>query len=418
MQKDTLDKIWGYSVFSLENLLRLVVLSSLAFYLSFYHYIKILLESSMLVSVPLLLLKWRSLPSMAKDSLPVLLLLLVYPLGFLLAYDQHGTPLDWRYYNQAWRAVVPVFLLFIALETHKKTVLNRQWTITALATGLLIAFALAVAEWFSQSDIRVTLGTNLILVFAATVSVAAIFLLASVTLKPTPRWLLMVAIPVVFAAFATIILSNSRGPLLALLVGVAVLFLFFPVNRNYRTVALAGLIAVMLVTFLHKPSQQRIAEGLHQTQAYFTAEKIRPDPVSLRLEMIRASLHEIMLNPLKIRGTQPLKNLFSEEVNDQLRLPAAGRFDHTHNDFIQAWLARGPLGFIGLLIILSTPLLLTRKNKAARIISLILMFNAVILGMTNTNFTSAFFLKFYIFVAFVLAMSITPSRDPETEPTQ
>lgn len=415
----SLDTLWSLVVRNLEHLLRLVILASLTFYLSFYHSIKVLLESSLLVSIPLLLLKWRSLPAILKEYLPVLILLLIYPLGFLLAYEQHQTSLDWRYYNQAWRAIVPVFLLFIALKpakvTEPSTELKITWVAPAVATGLGITFVSAVMEWLSQTDGRVSLGTNLILVFAATVSCAAIFLMAKITLRPVPLWVTVTSMLAAVMAFAVITLSNSRGPLLALVLSCVFFFLFFPVGRHYRHIVLVSLIAIVIAIFLHTPSQQRISEGVMQAQAYFSEETIQADSISLRLEMIKASVHEIWLDPLKVRGTQPLNDLLSQEVKHNLLLPQAGEFEHTHNDFLQSWLARGPIGFIGFILVLCSPLLLSWKDRTSRLVGLIVVFNAAILSMTNANFSSAFFLKFYLLITFTLAMTSEKVWRPESE---
>ncbi|MFA7504334.1 MAG: O-antigen ligase family protein [Burkholderiaceae bacterium] len=195
--------------------------------------------------------------------------------------------------------------------------------------------------------------------FAYVVGTLLLVTLAGLRLPPgerPPRALLLAG---ALGALVALVLANTRGAWLAVLVPLGVWLLAsraLPVRGRVLAATASVLLVAGLVATPGSPVRDRIELGLQQYEAYTPGHVIAGDSVAERLEMWRASL--VMADAHPWIGIGPGR--FNEGLGEMIaagEAPASlSTQGHPHSEYLEALATGGVVGLIALLAALLGPL--------------------------------------------------------------
>ncbi|ELP5729709.1 O-antigen ligase family protein [Vibrio vulnificus] len=210
-------------------------------------------------------------------------------------------------------------------------------------------------------------------------------------------------------SLSAILVSETRGSLLALLSGSILIILMHLKEQKIRfKTVLSAIIVVLSVGFILKDSIL--------SRYYLTMEEIRnisdgnlDTSIGFRFQLWESALH----TPISLLGLGDKHIAFREALyNENIISQSAVYWDHYHNQFISSLYIHGIIGLIGLLFILITPLILLRNNKNKEVLfSLIPVY--FITSLTDIPFNQSISLGFYL--AMVLIALASNSKEFATK---
>ena len=265
---------------------------------------------------------------------------------------------DWGELHNPSRFVL-VLPMAVAVAVLKPSC--RPYFAVAAMAGLLGA---AVAVWEvlitgQVGPLDAHLGFTNRNKFAYVVGTLLLISLAGLRLpadmRPPRAWLLAGAL----GALVALVLANTRGAWLAILVPLGVWMLAsraLPVRSRVLAAAASVLLVAGLVATPGSPVRDRLEHGVLQYEQYTPGHVLAGDSVAERLEMWRASMAMAESRPWI--GIGPGR--FNAGLNEMI---AAGEVadsvsaqGHPHNEYLEAAATGGVVGLVALLAALLGPL--------------------------------------------------------------
>lgn len=230
--------------------------------------------------------------------------------------------------------------------------------LVALASAM-ITFTL---QWASITDGRLThslltsISTNPIntAVFFGVASLIAVHF-SRVTERPLHKWLLLMAF---FLFFVLIILTKSRGPIVALIITLPLMFMFIKGRSrtiDYLIIGVTLIFIIILSIMFFESIDQRMGQP------------------NYRLEIWSAAFDEFQKNIIFGTGLN---------FDDRITLSSGLSFTHSHNSFIQFFVTGGIVGgsiFIGIIMYVFT-IAIRSKNSLIKLCFLWLLFGCICLA--------------------------------------
>lgn len=253
--------------------------------------------------------------------------------------------------------------------------------------GATTATIAGVAEWQFASGARVGLGNNPIH-YGGIVAVVGFLSLGG--LYATTRWWRLLFLLGPLAGLGAVLLSGSRGPMLAwaTMAVVSLPFVLWSLRRDFRAVLvlvlLAGIAAAGLLTSGHG---NRALVGLTMLAQSGGAEAILgTDPA--RTALYATAWHAFLSSPLVGHGYGQLIPMVMAEFPTMTKLET---LENLHSDLPNFAAMAGGLGVLSYLLLIAAPLLLLRAEAVRRQPALafgvaILTVGYVTLGLTNLMF--------------------------------
>lgn len=376
----------------------LMLLSSIALHATLYQISKIILEASILLTTPLFILTLMQNKITVKDYLRISVLI-VFLISYIATYLLSGSPTDYRHLLEGSTIITPLALLYFSLKYNNAVLLNRKSVTKTISLSIFLAFIFAVFKYIEAPELRYTIGTNLILIYAGTIALLCIFLLSLQQGKETfSNHSLLFFILGCFI----IMYSGSRGAIISLIL---ITLFILAIKLGYRSVKFViGIITILciMISFL-EPIQKRFIAGSEQIKDILFDEDLKPNSISVRYDMYASAIRELTNDPITNRGSFSLEETFSEVTKDKINFETTLRFDHVHNDILHAWLTRGLLGLVSVMLILASPFLFITGERY-RLTAIALTSTALLLGLTDSLLIHAFFLKIYVSLIITLGI--------------
>ncbi|MGR5064562.1 O-antigen ligase family protein [Photobacterium sp. DNB22_13_2] len=270
---------------------------------------------------------------------------------------------------------------------------NLTWTVS----GSLILFLLI--QYYSDVLLFRT-GWSINPIRIGTVSAFLVNANLYLALSESNKKLKLISLGFAVIAFFPLLLSFSRGPLLAFTAGLMVLS--FRVI-NIKSIALKHvftsiLILVSITITLKEPIQHRVKTTVWEVKQ-INSDKMDTS-IGLRLQMWKAGLEIIHSNWLLGVGNNGQLEIKSQMVKDKFITPKAANFAHFHNQWIDDLAKYGIFGLIGTMSLILYPLFAPNKENKTLILVLITIYLTVCL--TDVPLERSHPLIFYIFSTFLL----------------
>lgn len=253
--------------------------------------------------------------------------------------------------------------------------------------GAITAAIAGIVEWQVTSEVRVGLGNNPIH-YGGIVAVVGFLSLAG--LHATTRWWRLLFLLGPLTGLGAVLLSGSRGPLLAwaAMALASLPFVVWWLRRDIRAMLILALLVGVIAAGLLTSSQgNRALAGLVTlaqsggVQAVFGAD-------AARTALYTSAWHAFLSSPLVGHGYGQLIPMVMAEFPTRTTLAT---LENLHSDLPNFAAMAGSLGVLSYLLLIAAPLLLLGSDAARRQPALvfgvvILTVGYVVLGLTNLMF--------------------------------
>ncbi len=199
---------------------------------------------------------------------------------------------------------------------------------------------------------------------------------------------------------SVVLLSQSRGPWLALIIGLLALF-FLMIKRkkiSYKVMIILLLGGGAMLAFFQKPIEQRIEQTLWEVQKV-SSDNLNTS-IGLRLQMWKSAF--IIIEQHWLTGVGNNSTAIKQELaNKGIITDTAATFRHFHNQYINDLAKYGILGLILTLSLVIYPLIKGRRHLSYPLI-LLLISVYMVAALTNMPFRNSHPLGFYLISLYLL----------------
>ncbi|WP_419812061.1 O-antigen ligase family protein [Bacterioplanoides sp.] len=396
-----------------KNVIKIYILTTVALYIPFYHVAKVFFEASLLILLPYLILNHKRQDQGQKEFLVFLATIAFYCISFLVAYTLKKSDMDIAYAINIIRIAVPLTIIYYA-ATISSPISIRELILT-LSISLILTFTMIVSPWYeSNFSGRITLGTNLLLIYGT--ALAATIILISTTLlmanRESKRYFILPAIALVLGILA-LLASNAKGAILATIAMLTLIsFTQVKTPRSFLTILI--LISIILISaYSHKHTRVQLIDAYQQVENYFSPGRTTVSgSQGDRLEMWRGALTKISDSPFAINGNMKLIDSFQQEIKGGNISYKIGNFKHVHNDYLQSWMSRGPIGFISLILMMIIPIMII-QNKSLKMMAFSFVGIYSLTSITSVPFLHVYSLRYYCLVVTLILISDKQLKDKE-----
>lgn len=308
---------------------------------------------------------------------------------------------------------------------------KQQAIYASFATGLIIAFIIMLNEQISGFDRGDYAGFHLNPLMIAIVAVVA-FLLPNIHANNI-RLRILTYTGLCLGA-ATVIMSDSKGPVLALLV-VALVFLCIPSGLNHSAnkkttsskkysrliglVLLAGIVITSIGTnsilFSRiSMSAQNLISHLEQPNS-----KTQESSTAIRLELWKGSLVLLSEKPIFGYGTLQAQKRMGELYDEGYlaKYMNSNTKTHFHSMYFQALGNRGIFGLLTVIILLLIPGYILLKNKSINptysVSGLLVIISYIITGIADVPLSSSTSSATYFILIVLCVSQVSDYKDKE-----
>ncbi len=289
--------------------------------------------------------------------------------------------------------------------------------ITAIISCSIMAGA-GIIDYFSagSSGFRTAGFLNLPIIYASCMVLMTCWLAALLLSSITQRnWLIAsLCLIAVIAGFASVLFTGSRGPIISM--GIILLVLIAhnlisnsSVIQKISTITLILIVSTLSLSLFPQSKldniKSRFQIGVQNATSALGSERREPNSTGIRLDMWEASLVAISDHPLTGIGPGTHTTYFPMlEQSGRININTAPlvRFDHMHNDYIQAWLSMGVIfGTLSFAFILCFLVLFASKakNTYRSLAGISVCSSFILCGLTDVPAHNAASLTLFLIIA-------------------
>lgn len=243
----------------------------------------------------------------------------------------------------------------------RKSELNCGYAFYGILAGAIASFGIAYYQ-ISYLDVDRAYGAVKIISFGGISTTLGLMCLAIALLGKTWWFRLLFLAGFVLGCTGSL-LSESRGPWIALLTGLLTLGVVNPMSWSVKLRIATGLLALLVLvsSYTIPIVKNRVDLTVTNINSYFS-NNIVDSPVAFRLETWRGSIIAFTENPVLGIGEGNFSKKMKQLAAQGRVHPVVLRFNHTHNEFISAALYRGIPGLLSVLLLFVVPLIYFIKS--------------------------------------------------------
>jgi O-antigen ligase len=385
-----------------------------------YHIAKGLIHLAVLLSTIniVLAIKNKSINNLSIDNpriLSLALLLLLSSTISAIYYMLYNNPVAERLFSNTFYITLSFSIIIPSIKVNKAD--GNILLYSAIASCIFSAFA-GIIDYIShgQSGYRTAGSINAPIIYAASMVLITTWINVELFRSLLKKnWIAsMLCLFGLCVGFVSIVLSGSRGPILAsILIFIALLVHFFtkiPSNNKKTPFILIciGLLLLAILSAFNSPVfdtiKNRFEHGVVNVATGFQEGKRQATSAGLRLDMWEASLVTIYDHPFTGIGAGNHAQYFSilnQEKRIDININLLMRYNHLHNDVMQAWVSMGIIfGTLFLLYILYLTIFFAyqMKHKESSIIGLFVCIAFILCGLTDVPAHSAVSLTLFLLI--------------------
>lgn len=420
------------------NLQRMIFYSLMLSLISYglnYHIGKAFIHIATLFSVLniVLAIKNKSLKklSIQQSTLITVSLLMASAAVTLIYYLLFDNHMSERHFSNMFYPTIFFAIILPSIKIEKND--NKIILISVVISSLIMAGSGILDYYFSQSSDHRTSGfLNLPIIYASCVVImtswTSVYFFKALSKK---EWLMAsITFFVLSSGITAIVFTGSRGPIIVNVIILIALFVNFlnsiPSKKQKISYSLF-ILSIFTIIALSIPQskldnlQDRFQKGIDNLSTGFEKGKRPITSTGIRLDMWEASLVAISDHPLTGIGPGSHVDYFPIlerdkrlDVNTDLII----KFDHMHNDFIQAWLSMGlvfgtlSLAFILYLLVF---FLCLSKEKDVSIIGVCICSSFLLCGLTDVPAHNAASLSLYLLISCLLVATVQTTQKEKSQ---
>lgn len=165
-----------------------------------------------------------------------------------------------------------------------------------------------------------------------------------------------------------VVFSQARLAQLTIVGGFLVLLFLLVKSMKVKLIGIAVLIAIIILSFQIKSIQERVVLGGQEVSRYFNSpndvnNKIRNSSIGLRLELWRTAQYVFNDKPFLGIGSGGYPRYIKKYIDKGLVSDYVANVNQAHNSFFEAFISKGFIGLLLLLLIFYYPVYLAWKYK-------------------------------------------------------
>ena len=312
---------------------------------------------------------------------------------------------------------IPLILLFSQFPLKIKTILYAI-PLGAIVTGsvaLFQKFYLGYPKPFIEV-MRIQAG-NIAISLATLTLVIAIYFVIQKKYKSA-----LFSFIGVLLAMSTSALSGARGGWIGLPVVLLTILVLYRQQINKKIIfSIVAVIGIALTTLITNPKfgiEQRYNAAKSDITLYFEKNN-KVTSLGARFDMWENALVAIKEAPIFGHGSKGYELFKDQQIKSKKMAKSTLQFNSLHNQYLESWVKRGFIGFVGLVLITLMPLIYFVKQLNSQGLEIKCI---AILGITHIlshlfYFTSQSFLAhnsgsiFYLFVVILFYSLIRNSKE-------
>ena len=397
-----------------------------------YHIAKGLIHLTVILSIIniALAIKNQSIDNLSIDKpgvLSITLLLLLSSIITAIYYFVYNNPIAERLFSNTFFITLSFSIIIPSIKVNKAD--RGILLYVAIISSIILAFS-GIIDYISHShpNHRTAGFINAPIIYATCMSLIIAWInvnLFSFLLKR--NWIISTACFVCLAVgFISLFLTGSRGPILASILIFLILLLYFSIkiysnNKKLFLILIIICTSLLIAVSASKSSfldhlKNRFENGIINVSTGFQGEKREPTSAGLRLDMWEASLITIYDHPLTGIGAGNQAKYFTildKENRININTKQIIKYNHMHNDIIQAWISMGVIfGTLFLLYILYLTLFFANKVKYQKssAIGLFVCIAFILCGLTDVPAHSAVSLTLFLLITSLNMSYINSSK--------
>ena len=318
-----------------------------------YSYVPMMLGGISVIYLLLYLFKFKQKWTLDKEDKGIIFAFLLYFATFVMSAVVHGD--GFREIDNPSRILlfIPLILLFTQFPLKPQFIFHAI-PIGATVTGLLAIYQKFVLGWprtfpeiirIQAGDISITLGY---------LSIAILFY--SVLTK-NHKLSTICLLGIILGLLASA-LSMARGGWIALpAVVLSILFWYRHYLNKKLILSIIGIFAILSTILISVPKfgvMQRY-QAAERDIIQYTQKNNKSTSLGARFDMWENAITGIKQNPILGWGSKGYIELKKQQVAQKNMAKSTLKFNDAHNQYIDAWVKRGLVGLIGLLLIIFVP---------------------------------------------------------------
>lgn len=263
-------------------------------------------------------------------------------------------------------SLLHLFAFFILLTAYFRKESNRQLLIIVSASVSSIIGVFAITQWITADSISIDTRVDVFLgnpVFLGTYALLHVWITGLLLIRREQSFPLIIVWIILLLNISTVVLTGTRGALLALLGGAGISFfiyliktpLFSPKQKILGACVVGSMIIIGVIGIVHYRQQFEEVPMLGRL-LLLSPETITEQP---RYFMWKAALLGVREHPLLGWGQENFGQVYQKHYDPQARdrkNVARGEFwsDRVHNMYLEWLVSAGIIGFLGYVFFFSS----------------------------------------------------------------
>lgn len=338
----------------------------------------------------------------AQDKILIAALLIYFAIGVATNLVHHLPSNSYDNFSRFLLAI-PVLLLLLRFPV------SPVFLWSGIVFGAIGAALVAIMDFYVHGELRAT-GHNNAIQFGDIAMLFACLLLAGFSwAKQHSRLMIIIFVLGAASGIFASLLSGARGGWLALPFALGLFYIAnnFHKNTKQSFVFVAALVCLVAVVYQFQQSgflQMRIQEAMSDLQQYTQVQNANTS-LGIRFTLWHTGLNLFAQHPLVGWGSVANYVSITGDSSDIFQ-----RFNHFHNEFLDAMVKRGLVGGLALLMIYGLPAFVFYRQlqqcaaqvKPLALAGLMLVLATLIFGLTQSFFSHSSGVMVYVFMLVIL----------------
>lgn len=354
-----------------------------------YSYVPMMLGGISVIYLLLYLFKFKQKWTLDKEDKGIIYAFLLYFATFVMSAVVHGD--GFREIDNPSRILlfIPLILLFTQFPLKPQFIFHAI-PIGATVTGLLAMyqkFVLGATKAFTDITHHIQSGN-----ISVTLSILSIVVGIYWFIKKDYKFVVLCIIGALLGLLSSAI-SGARGGWVGLPIVVLAILFFYRQHLNKKLLATSLAAFIVLVTVIASIPKFGVIQRYQAAERdiiQYTQKNNKSTSLGARFDMWENAIAGIKQNPILGWGSKGYIELKKQQVAQKNMAKSTLKFNDAHNQYIDAWVKRGLVGLIGLLLIIFVPF----RAFLRQINALTLETKCIaILGVTHILSTMFYFLS-------------------------
>ncbi len=171
-----------------------------------------------------------------------------------------------------------------------------------------------------------------------------------------------------FMGLFVVVFSQARLAQLTIIGGFIVVLLLLIKSTKVKLIGLIILVCIIALGVQFKTIQERVLLGSQEIKSYFNSindvnSETRNTSIGLRLELWRTAQYVFKDKPILGIGSGGYPKYIKKYIDDGLVSKYVANVNQAHNSFVEAFISKGAIGLLLLLMIFYYPVYLAWKNR-------------------------------------------------------